>query len=276
MAYETQQERGARMLREGGYTAPDDAASIKTQQLRRGGNVMGAKPASRPDRKGKAAVKININTSDPAREKSAAKAGLVAGAKLGAMSKMPGLMPGAGAGAPPMDGPQGNAPPMDAAGGMPPGGAPMPMQPPMKRGGLIKRRAAGGAVDDDRARRSDDYIEDGADRGYKAKRLAGAADEYDSLPVVVMKNGRPDPGATGTMNSKNWTDGMLEDSERRQTVTKRESARGRAGVLNRASGGSINDAGASPEMKPPGGIHIAGMTKVREHTRRKAGGKIAC
>lgn len=167
MVEETPQARGARMLRESGYEAPDDKVSQR-MLMRRGGKVDGKKAAARPDRRargggledggkkhaGKPSIKINIGAGggaqqNPAAEQMAARAGLQQGMQIGA--KMAGGGGGGGGGAP--------RPPMPPPGAGPaPGGPPMPPPGAMKRGGGM-RRAAGGKipVDLERKRGGEEY-----------------------------------------------------------------------------------------------------------------------
>lgn len=160
-------ERGARHLRESGYSEPNEEGH-KAKKRARGGHIPGMEAEGRPDRrarggehKHKGKVTININAAqkgDPQHEQMAHEAGIQQGAKMGAQAVAAKMAGGAG-GPPPMAGgpprppmgapmmPPPGGPPMMGPGGPPPGaGGPppggMPPRPPgmMARGGAMHKR----------------------------------------------------------------------------------------------------------------------------------------
>lgn len=156
-------ERGARHLRESGYSEPNEEGH-KAKKRARGGHVPGKKAEHRPDRRSrggdlpddaqgnvhadsalarggkhhKGKVTININAAqqgDPQHEQMAHEAGIQQGAKMGAQAVAAKMAGGAG-GPPPMAGGP-PRPPMGAPMMPPPGGPPMmgPGGPPPGAGG---------------------------------------------------------------------------------------------------------------------------------------------
>jgi hypothetical protein len=136
---------GGRLKQEEGNNAAKDARMTKKalagsssqepskSKYKRGGEVAGAAPMGRADKKSRGSKGVTINIISPAaaeaEKKKAAVAGLQAGAHMGAAAAMGGAggAPGVGAGAPPPDM------------GVGPGGAPPPgAMGPMKRGGRAR------------------------------------------------------------------------------------------------------------------------------------------
>lgn len=157
LEHETPHARGKRMLRESGYH-PDEAQDaalihkmVKPKALKRrnGGHVEGKEPEGRPDKRARGGrTVVNVIAGHGGENPQAAQQahqmgvqqGMRAGAQLGARAAAQKLAGAAhpGMGVPP---PMGAPPPGIAPSG--PGGPPM-----VKRGGGIKARAKGGAVDD--------------------------------------------------------------------------------------------------------------------------------